>query len=70
MPKKAENEEVTLYLLEGNWKAVVNGDFFRPSFHLFNNEVSYSVVRKLALLSWSGVIETLMLQLNLHEREN
>lgn len=46
----AQYEEVTLNLQNGNWKAVVNGDFFQPSFHLFNNEVHYSAVRKLSFL--------------------
>lgn len=39
-------EEVTLNLQEGNWKSVVNGDFFRPNFHLFNNKVSMDQGRK------------------------
>lgn len=63
--QKAEYEEVTLNLRKGNWKAVVNGDFFQPSFHLFNNEVCCTAKRKLVLLS--GVTLTLILRSNRHQ---
>lgn len=48
--QKAQYEEVTLNLRERNWKAVVNGDFFQPSFHLFNNEVRCTATRKLVII--------------------
>lgn len=48
--QKAQYEELTLNLREGNWKAVVNGDFFQPSFHLFNNEVRCTATRKLVII--------------------
>lgn len=62
--QRPQYEEVTLNLREGNWKAVVNGDFFQPSFHLFNNEVCCTVKRKLVLLS--SVTLTLTLRSNLY----
>ena len=58
--RRAQYEEVTLMLLEGNWKSAVSGDFFQPSFHFLSNEVRRTDKGKLVLLS--GVTTMLVVQ--------